>query len=189
MGRWEPDVQRRLRDAALELFEEQGYDHTTVAQIAARAGVTARTFFRTFADKREVLFGGSALLEQRVADALAEVDPESPAFDAATTAIGSAFDALGVTRAAARRRAAVIATTAELRERELIKMASLADVVAEGLRHRGTSSTEALLAADSAAAAMRVAFTRWAGAQRGPSLADEYRSTVTALRAVTSTER
>ena len=150
------------------------------------AGVTARTFFRHFADKREVLFAGSSLLQQRLVDAVAEVDAELTPFDAATTAVEQAFDGLGVTRAAARRRAAVIATTAELRERELIKMASLADALADGLRQRGTSDTEAVLAAESAVAAMRVAFARWVGASRGPSLSAEYRATVSALQGVTS---
>jgi AcrR family transcriptional regulator len=185
MGRWEPDAQRRLREAALELFEEQGYEHTTVAEIAERAGVTARTFFRHYADKREVLFAGSALLQQRLVDALAAVDPATP-FDAAATAVEQAFDGLGVTRAAARRRAAVIASTAELRERELIKMASLADALADGLRQQGVADTDAVLAADSAVTAMRIAFARWTGARRGPSLSDEYRSTVSALRSVTA---
>jgi len=185
MGRWEPDAQRRLREAALELFEEQGFDHTTVAQVAARAGVTSRTFFRHFADKREVLFAGSALLQQRLVEAVADIDPATP-FDAAATAVEQAFDGLGVTRASARRRAAIIAATTELRERELVKMASLADELADALRQRGVADTEAVLAAESAVTAMRVAFTKWAGAKRGPSLTDEYRATVLALQAVTA---
>lgn len=189
MGRWEPDAQRRLREAALDLFEEHGYEQTTVAQIAERAGVTGRTFFRHFADKREVLFAGSALLQQRLIEVVAEVDPGLMPFEAATAAVERAFDVLGVTRAAARRRAAVIATSAELRERELIKMASLVDALADGLRRRGVADTEAVLAADSAVAAMRLAFARWAAAGRGPSLTDEFRATVTALRSVTAPAR
>jgi len=187
MGRWEPDAQRRLREAALELFEEQGYEQTTVAQIADRTGMTARTFFRHFADKREVLFAGSALLQGRLADAITSVESDLSSFDAAVSAVAQAFDGLGVTRAAARRRAKVIATTAELRERELIKMASLAEELAVGLRQRGSGDTEAVLAAESAVAAMRVAFDRWVRARSGPTLADEYRATVSALRTVTAT--
>ncbi len=188
MGRWEPDAQRRLREAALDLFEEQGYEQSTVAQIAERAGVTARTFFRHFADKREVLFAGSALLQQRLVDAVAEIAPGQNPFDAATAAVGQAFEGLGVTRAAARRRASLIATTTELRERELVKMASLAEGLADGLRRRGVSGAEATLAADAAIATMRVAFARWVGATRGPSLTDEYRATVDDLRTVVAQE-
>ena len=66
MGRWQPDSRGRLQEAALALYSERGFDQTTAAQIAARAGLTERTFFRHFADKREVLFGGSALLEERI---------------------------------------------------------------------------------------------------------------------------
>ena len=80
----------------------------------------------------------------------------------------------------------MIATTAELRERELIKMASLAEALAQGLRQRGTRDTEAVLAAESAVAAIRVAFERWARARSGPTLADEYSATVHTLRAVTA---
>jgi len=187
MGRWEPDAQRRLREAALDLFEEQGYEETTVAQIAERTGVTARTFFRHFADKREVLFAGSTLLQDRLIDAIASVAPDQSPFDAAVAAVAQAFDGLGVTRTAARRRSNVIAGTAELRERELIKMASLAEALAGGLRQRGAGDPEAALAAESAIAAMRVAFERWVRARSGPSLIDEYHATVIALRAVTAT--
>lgn len=187
MGRWEPDAQRRLREAALELFEEQGYDQTTVAQIAERAGVTARTFFRHYSDKREVLFAGSELLRQRLIDAVDE-EPvaEGSVFDVAARAVEQAFDGLGTTRVAARRRAAVIASTTELRERELVKMASLADALADELVRRRVADTDARLAAESAVAAMRVAFARWVGVTRGPSLTDEYRATVQALRTVTA---
>ena len=72
MGRWEPDAQGRLARAALELYVDQGYEQTTVADIAARAGVTERTFFRHFADKREVLFAGSGAFQETVLSAIAD---------------------------------------------------------------------------------------------------------------------
>ncbi len=71
MGRWEPDSRGRLQEAALALYSERGFDQTTAAEIAKRAGVTERTFFRHFADKREVLFGGSALLRERIVEGVA----------------------------------------------------------------------------------------------------------------------
>jgi hypothetical protein len=60
MTRWEPNARGRLEQAALALYGERGFENTTVAEIAARAGLTERTFFRHFADKREVLFAGGA---------------------------------------------------------------------------------------------------------------------------------
>ena len=82
MGRWEPDSRGRLQEAALALYSERGFDQTTAAQIAARAGLTERTFFRHFADKREVLFGGSALLQERIVAGVAEAPPEDGPLDA-----------------------------------------------------------------------------------------------------------
>src|ERR1017187_7879014 len=95
MGRWEPDSRGRLQEAALALYSERGFDQTTAAQIAARAGLTERTFFRHFADKREVLFGGSALLQERIVAAVAGAPaadgpphPVSPGPDAAPPPLG-----------------------------------------------------------------------------------------------------
>src|SRR3954452_18324585 len=87
MGRWEPDAAGRLRAAALELYVAQGYEQTTVAQIAERAGVTARTFFRHFADKREVLFLGSELLEERMAEAVSSAPDDAGPVEAVTAAL------------------------------------------------------------------------------------------------------
>src|ERR1700757_4850795 len=92
MARWEPDAESRFRAAAIELFGEIGYDQTTVAAIAERAGLTARTFFRYFADKREVLFNGSEHLQQTMVDALARASAEASAVDAIAAALTSAGD-------------------------------------------------------------------------------------------------
>src|SRR5476651_1917711 len=70
MGRWEPNARGRLEQAAMELFQELGYARTTVEGIAARAGLTERTFFRYFTDKREVLFSGSADLERSIVEGI-----------------------------------------------------------------------------------------------------------------------
>jgi AcrR family transcriptional regulator len=186
MGRWEPDAPRRLREAALALFEEQGYEQTTVAQIAARAEVTPRTFFRHFTDKREVLFGGSSQLRDALVAAIEAAPADAAPIDAVASAIERAAEVIGADRAAARRRAAIIASPAELRERELIKLAALGDGMTEVLVARGIDTTDAALAAEAGIAVLRVAFERWTSRSRGPSLVAEIRATFRAQRSVTS---
>src|SRR5271170_2762589 len=95
MGRWQPDSEGRLQEAALDLYSERGFDQTTAAQIAARAGLTERTFFRHFADKREVLFGGSALLQERIVAGVAGAPPESGALNAVDRGLAAAAALLG----------------------------------------------------------------------------------------------
>src|SRR3954468_12104511 len=141
MGRWEPDAAGRLREAAMALYAEQGFERTTVAEIADRSGVTARTFFRHFADKREVLFAGSEELERRMVDALSAAPPAAGPMDAVAAALLAAAEMFAERREYSRRRQAVIAATPELRERELIKLASLAAAFAEALRQRGVAPT------------------------------------------------
>src|SRR5271155_4577260 len=98
MGRWQPDSRRRLQEAALALYSEQGFDQTTAAQIAAQAGVTERTFFRHFADKREVLFGGSALLQERIVAGVAGAPPGDGPLDAVARGLDAAATMLGESR-------------------------------------------------------------------------------------------
>lgn len=138
MGRWQPDSRGRLQEAALALYSERGFDQTTAAQIAERAGLTERTFFRHFADKREVLFGGSAILKERIVGGVAG----APASDGPLAAVSCGLDAaagmLGESRRdLTRQRQAVISANPELRERELAK---LADYSAAG-RDRSPPST------------------------------------------------
>ena len=161
MGRWEPDAVGRLRAAALELFVERGYDGTTVADIAERAGLTARTFFRHFADKREVLFQGADRLQQAMVDAVRDAAPGTPALGAMAAALHAAAAFFGDIRAYARRRREVIAASAELRERELIKQASLSAALADALVARGVAAIDARLAAEMATLVFRVAFEQW----------------------------
>src|SRR3954467_9729309 len=115
MARWEPDAAGRLREAALELYVAHGYEQTTVADIAERAGVTARTFFRHFADKREVLFAGGRVLEEHGIAALASMPPPATPLTAAVRALEAADEVI-TDREYARRRNAVIAANAELQE-------------------------------------------------------------------------
>jgi AcrR family transcriptional regulator len=186
MGRWEPNASGRLREAAMELYVERGYEQTTVAEIAARAGLTARTFFRHFADKREVLFAGSDSLQDLLVSALHGAPGSASAMDAVSAALDAAAAALGAHREYSRRRQSVIAANAELRERELIKMASLSAALAEGLRRRGVTEPEASLAAEAGIAVLRVAFERWLGEPDDRGLAPVMRESLDRLRALTA---
>ncbi len=162
MGRWDPDARGRLAQAALSLYGERGFDQTTAAEIANRAGLTERTFFRHFADKREVLFAGSAELQKLLVDATASAPASAAPIDAVTAALMAAGDVFNDERRSyARERRAVIAANAELLERELIKMASLASAIANALRQRGVSDPAASLTAETAIAVFRVTFDRW----------------------------
>jgi AcrR family transcriptional regulator len=186
MGRWEPNASGRLRDAAMQLFLERGYDQTTVADIAARAGLTARTFFRYFADKREVLFGGSDTLEATMVGALQAAPDSATPLDAVAAGLAAAAEMLGGRHAFAKQRQAVIAANAELRERELIKMARLAQALAGGLRARGVADPDAGLAAEAGIAVFRIAFEKWVNGPARRDLAGVMRESMAQLRALTA---
>ncbi|HEY0660814.1 MAG TPA: TetR family transcriptional regulator [Lysobacter sp.] len=146
----------------MELFVEVGYEQTTIAAIAERAGLTPRTFFRYFADKREVLFNGSELLQESMVAALTGAPVDATAMDAVAVALGAAsgfFDEKR--RGFARQRASIIAANGELHERELIKLARLSAALADALRARGFDEADASLAAEAGIAVFRVAFAQW----------------------------
>ena len=126
MSRWEPNARGRLEQAALELYCERGFEQTTVAEIAERAGLTERTFFRHFADKREVLFAGGVTLQELLVSAVAGAPESVPPIEAVAAALAAAGALLQERREYARQRQAVIAANASLQERELIKLAALA---------------------------------------------------------------
>jgi len=162
MSRWGPDARGRLAQAALELYGERGFDETTAAEIANRVGLTERTFFRHFADKREVLFAGSAQLQNLLVDAVASAPTTAAPIEAVAAALMAAGDVFNEERRNySRERRAVIAANAELRERELIKMASLTSAIADALRRRGVSDAAASLTAEAGIAVFRVTFDRW----------------------------
>ncbi|GAA1124206.1 TetR family transcriptional regulator [Kribbella jejuensis] len=187
MGRWEPDAAGRLREAAMALYAERGYDGTTVAEIADRAGVTARTFFRHFADKREVLFAGSELLQQQMVGALAAAPADATPMEAITTAVLASAEFFGdIRRDYSRRRAAVITSTPELLERELIKMAKLTTALSDGLLERGVAPDVAALAAETGVAVFRVSFERWISAPDDVPFADVIQATLKNLAALTA---
>jgi AcrR family transcriptional regulator len=187
MGRWQPDARGRLERAAMELYRERGFDSTTVAEIAERAGLTERTFFRHYADKREVLFGGAGILEEllvgRTIGAAASMLP----MEAIATALCEvATEIFEERREFARQRQAIISANAELRERELIKLASLAAALAAALRERGVSDPAASLAAESGIAVFKIAFEGWVSAPGAESLAESIRESMDQLKAVTA---
>ncbi len=187
MGRWEPDSRGRLQEAALALFAARGFDQTTAAEIASQAGLTERTFFRHFADKRVVLFGGSAPRQERIGAGVAG----APAADGPLDAVSQGLDAAAIMlgefrRDLSRQRQAVIADNPELRERELAKLADYAAAVAAALRQRGVSEPQATLAAEAGMTVLRVALQRWASEDDGRDLATIMRGSLAELRAVTA---
>lgn len=162
MSRWEPNTVERLQDAAMTLFNERGYSNVTVADIAEHAGLTKRTFFNHFPDKREVLFAGSTALEELVERRIFESDREQPAIDVAIVALAGGGQTLSNYSEVARLRRDVIASSPELQERSLIKMASLARVIAAGLVARDPHISHATLVADSAVTVFGAAYSAWA---------------------------
>jgi len=185
MGRWQPDALGRLQKAAMELFVEDGYEQTTVAEIAARAGVTERTFFRYFADKREVLFAGGPQLQDFLVKAVAGAPASAAPLDAIAFAMEAAAAEIFAERHDfARHRQDVINSSPDLQERELMKLAALAVALAGALRDRGASEPGASLAAESGVAVFKTAFARWTGEGGGGALSEIVRETFADLRAV-----
>jgi AcrR family transcriptional regulator len=173
----------------MALYTEQGYEQTTVAEIAERAGLTSRTFFRYFADKREVLFAGSSELADGLVAALEGAPASASPMDAVWAALETAASMLGARHDFARQRQTLIVGNAELLERELIKLASLADALADGLRRRGVPDPDASLAAQVGIAVLRVAFERWVDGPRTRKLATTMRESFDQIGALTSTSR
>jgi AcrR family transcriptional regulator len=185
MSRWEPDARGRLLRAAVELYTERGFDETTVAEIAGRAGLTERTFFRHFADKREVLFSGQGRLAELVVAAVAGAPEGASPMDAVAAgleATGAMFTA--ELRDGSRHRQQVIDAHPELGERERAKLAGMARSIAGTLRERGVADRAAELAAEAGVVVFRIAFERWLTEDR--DLADLVRESLRDLRSVTA---
>ena len=159
---------------------------TTVAEIAERAGLTERTFFRYFADKREVLFAGGANLQEFLVSAVASAPDSAAPIEAVAAALEGAGALLQERRDYARRRQAVIAVNPGLQERELIKLASLASALAAALRQRGVTGPAASLAAEAGIAVFKIGFERWVGGTSQPDLPQLIRESFDDLKAVTA---
>ncbi|HEX3606302.1 MAG TPA: TetR family transcriptional regulator [Candidatus Dormibacteraeota bacterium] len=186
MGRWEPDARGRLEEAALALYGERGFEQTTVAEIAQRAGLTERTFFRYFADKREVLFWGSGAFQELLVGTLTRAPDSTSPMDAVAAALEAAGALLEERREYSRQRHTVISSNGELRERELIKLATLASALAGALRERGVAEPAASLAAEAGIAVFRVAYVSWIAETDGRDLPRLIRDSLDDLRAVTA---
>jgi AcrR family transcriptional regulator len=184
VGRWEPNARDRLEAAALALFAEHGYDATTVAQIADRAGLTKSTFFRHFADKREVLFGGQDMLVESFTAAIAAAPSAATTADCLAAALAAAAPAFIPERHdLAPQRRIVIAANSELQERELLKRARLAAAVAAALQARGTDEVTAQLAAQLGVLAFSTSYARWAAPGNQQPFAEIARATLNELQA------
>lgn len=186
MGRWPGGATERLERAAMDLYQERGFESTTVAEIAERAGLTERTFFRHYADKREVLFAGSAHLQDLLVRFVVEAAPSLAPIEAITAALVGAAAAFDERRGAVRQRQAIIAANPELQERELIKLAKLATALAGALRQRSVPEPAATLAAEAGIAVFRVAFDCWIRGTDERLLSAIIRESARELRAVAS---
>ena len=186
MTRWEPNARGRLEQAALELYRERGFDQTTVAEIAERAGLTERTFFRYFADKREVLFWGQDMLREIYVSTIADAPDSAAPIDAVAAALLAAAPVFRDRHDRARQRQVVIAANPGLQERELLKRASLASAMADALRERGVADPAASLAAEAGVIAFKTAFARWVTEPSEQDLARLIQESLDQLRALTS---
>ncbi|MCM3921022.1 TetR/AcrR family transcriptional regulator [Frankia sp. AiPs1] len=173
MPRWEPDARERLVAAALHLFSERGYDNTTVAEIADRAGLTKSTFFRHFPDKRELLAAGQETLARLFAEGIAA----APVHASPLTAVAAGLErAAGVmtpfNRELGPRLRAVIATSAELQERDALKQVGLTAAMAGALRARGVPHLVATLAAELGMLAFKEAYATWVASDNDQELGE-----------------
>ncbi len=186
MARWQPDARGRLEKAASELFAERGFATTTAADIAGRAGVTERTFFRHYADKREVLFAGAVDLQELMVGAVRSAPAMSSAMEAVRAGVYASAEIFEGRRELSARRQQLIAAHAELQERELIKLASLAGALAEALRAREVPDPAAGLAAEAGVVVFRMGFERWVTDPRESTLRAVMTELFAALAQVTA---
>lgn len=182
MSRWAPDARGRLQSVALELFAEQGFDTTTVVEITERAGLTERTFYRHFADKREVLFSGAQELRDFLVERLEkEVESVGPIAAVMTALCASAEAFFDERRDLVQVRQRIIDANVDLQERELIKLASLSAALAATLQRHGIERRAARLSAESGITVFHIAFADWVSGDTGKSLSEFIRSSAAEL--------
>jgi AcrR family transcriptional regulator len=186
MSRWQPDARGRLGQAAIELYVERGFDNTTVADIAERAGLTERTFFRHFADKREVLFSGQDELLERFVSAVKNAPDDAAPLEAVAAALHAVAIDFEPRRAWSQERGRVIAANPSLQERELIKLANMSTAVAAALRERGIGEPAASLAAQSGIAVFHIGFAQWVHPENTREFAQIIAEGLAALKVVAS---
>jgi AcrR family transcriptional regulator len=186
MVRWEPGARERLVLAAVDLFPEQGYDETTVAQITERAGVTKSTFFRHFPDKRELLVAGQETLSRLLAEGITGAPAGTTPLDAVAAGLERASDEMGpLNRELGPRLRAAVAASAELQERDALKSVGMAAAMTDALVGRGVPDAPARLAAEMGVLAFKQGFERWSGVGRTEDerLADHATAALAELRA------
>ena len=168
MARWKPGARERLVVAAVDLFTERGYDDTTVAQIAERAGVTRSTFFRYFPDKRDVLMAGQQTLSRLLAEGIAEAPGHATPLEAVAAGLQRVSAAMGqMNRDLGPRMRAAVAASSELQEREALKSVGLAAAMTTALIARGVAETTAQLAAELGVLAFKRGYAEWSRGDRG----------------------
>lgn len=183
MARWEPDARERLAAAALHLFSEQGYDKTTVAEIAARAGLTKSTFFRHFPDKREVLAAGQETLSRLLSEGVAAAPEGAGPLAAVAAGLDRAAGAMtSFNREIGPRLHAVVATSADLQERDQLKQVGMAAAVAQALRARGVPEPANVLAAEIGLLAFKDAYATWVAAGNERELGELVHAALDRLR-------
>ena len=167
MARWRPGAREQLVIAAVDLFTEQGYDATTVAQIAERAGVTRSTFFRYFPDKRDVLMAGQQTLSRLLAEGIAEAPRDATPLEAIAAGLQRVSAAMGpMNRELGPRMKAAVAASSELQEREALKSVGLAAAMTNALIARGVTDTTAQLAAELGLLAFKRGYAQWSDGDR-----------------------
>ena len=189
MGRWEPGARERLVVAAVDLFTEQGYDATTVAEIAERAGLTRSTFFRHFADKRELLVAGQETLSRLLAEGIAEAPTDASPLEAVADGLTHASAAMGPqNRELGPRIRAAVAASTELQERDALKSVGMAAAMTHALVARGVPDPVAHLAAELGVLAFKRGYAEWS--ERDPAeaggLAPHARAALDELRTATT---
>jgi AcrR family transcriptional regulator len=187
VARWRTDARERLVAAALDLFTEQGYDETTVAEIAERAGLTKSTFFRHFPDKRDLLAAGQDALSRLLAEGITAAPPGATPLAAVAAGLESAAGMFtSVNREFAPKLHAAIAASKELQERDALKQIGLAAAMAEALRGRGVPEPAAGLAAELGVLAFRSAYARWSRPGNQEPLGELARASLSELHAASA---
>jgi AcrR family transcriptional regulator len=182
MGRWEPDARGRLLRAALDLFAEKGYEATSAAEIAARAGLTKTTLFRQFADKREILFQGQESLVRVATEGVASAPVGAAPLELLESGVRALCDTHMVEQQGIGRQInTLIDASADLRERAAFKRASIATALADALAERLRDHRLAGVLADIGVRAYYDGFDTWIDTRRADPLWSVVSDELTAL--------
>ena len=155
-----------LLAAAFDLFGRQGYEQTTVAQIAGAVGVTEMTFYRHFGSKDQLLIDDP--YDPLIAQAIGEQPTELPPLARAVRGIRLAWRRLPIGDGEpVRERVAIAAATPSLLPALRASTAATETAIAQQLVADGADPTAAAIAAAAAMAALMTGLMRWAVADGG----------------------